>query len=149
MPSNVILVWWWCTINLTLSAQVETVSAPPGSTTWTTNGLSVTISFAKTTWAFASRCKTTHFTMFMDSFADPVDLCITTNGVMGDVNKDDFKVFVWRILGNPVWVQDSQTAETTTNTFLFRREKLNIILFIVTSTWGRCQFDREKKTISI
>lgn len=120
MISNMILKWWQC---LTLSAQVEAVSAAPSSTTWATNGLSVSVSFAKTTWALSRRCKTAQFTMFLDSFADPVNLWITTDCVVGWINKNHFKIFVWWILGNPVWVQNSQSTETATDTFLFMIKK--------------------------
>lgn len=121
MPSNRILMWWQNANSLTLSAQMKTIATTPCCTTWATNGLSVTVSFAKTTWAFTGWGETTQFTMFLNSFADPVDLWIATNSIVSWIDQDHFKVFVWWILCHPVWVQNSQTTKSATDTFL--REK--------------------------
>lgn len=74
--------------------QVQTVSAPPGGTTGTSNGLREPVSLADTSGALAGRCKTTQLTMLLDCLADPVDLGVTTDSVVRWVDQDNFKVFV-------------------------------------------------------
>lgn len=118
------------TVCLTFAVQVETIAAAPCSPAWTTNGLGVAITFAKASWALASRCETAQFTMFLYGSADPVNLWITTDGIVGWIDQNDFEVFVRRVLSNPVWVQYTQTAKATTNTFLLPWEKKRKIFMI-------------------
>lgn len=40
------------------------------------------------------------------------------NYLMCWINQNNFIIFIWRILSNPITVQNSQTSTTTTNTFL-------------------------------
>ena len=84
---------------------VQTVLAFPGSTARTTNDLRVSVTLANTTGALASRGQTTKFMMFVNVLADPVDLGVTTDGIVVGINQNDFEVFVGSILGNPVGVQ--------------------------------------------
>lgn len=104
--------------SLTISAQVNAILATPCSTTWSTDGLSVAISFAETARALASRGESTKFTMLVNWIADPVDLWITTNRIVEDVDADDLVVFVCGVLCDPVGVQHTESTHTTANTFL-------------------------------
>lgn len=97
---------------------MQTVAPSPGGTTRSSNGLRESISLADTSGALASGSKSAHLTMLHDSLADPVDLGVTSDGIVIGINENDLKVLVGRILGHPVRVEDAETTETASNTFL-------------------------------
>lgn len=97
---------------------MKTVLATPCSATRSSDGLSITVSLAQSTRALSSRCKSAQLAMLLDWIADPIDLWIATDCVVVWIDADDFEVFVSGILCDPVWVQDTETSHTTTNTFL-------------------------------
>jgi hypothetical protein len=97
---------------------VDAVLAAPVSTTRSTDGLSVAEAFAQSTGALASGGESTQFTVLLDRIADPVDLGVTADGVVVWVDADDFEVFVGGILGDPVGVEDAESAHAATDTFL-------------------------------
>lgn len=102
---------------------METILATPCSATGSSDGLRITVSLAQSTGALARRGKTTQLAMLLDSVANPVDLWVTTDGVVVWINADDFEVFVGGILSDPVRVQDTESTHTTTNTFLEKIER--------------------------
>lgn len=53
----------------------------------------------------------------MHGFHDPVDARIAANGLVLRVNKDDFEIFVGRILVDPVGVQNPQVGTAASHTF--------------------------------
>jgi hypothetical protein len=56
--------------------------------------------------------------MFHDWSTHPINLRITTNGLVEGIDHNDLKVFVGGILANPVRVEDTESFKTTSNTFL-------------------------------
>lgn len=103
---------------LTVTAHVQTVATTPARPPGSSDGLSITVALAQPTAALASRGETTQFTVLVHGPGDPVDLGITTDGVVGGIDHDDLEVLVGGILGNPVGVQHTETSHATANTFL-------------------------------
>ena len=48
---------------------------------------------------------------------DPIDSWVISDGIVGWVAHDDFKVFVDTVLSNPITVEDSKSAESSANSF--------------------------------
>lgn len=106
---------------LTVTTQVKTVATTPGSTTRATNGLRVAVAFAQAATALAGGGEATEFAVLVDCVADPVDLGITTDGVVVWIKHDHLEVLVGGILTDPVGVQDTETSNAASNTFLERK----------------------------
>lgn len=53
----------------------------------------------------------------MHGLDDPVDAGIAANSLMLRVDKDDFEIFVRRVLVNPVGVQHPQIGAAASHTF--------------------------------
>lgn len=66
-----------------------------------------------------SKKNANHIAYLMYRVDDPVDPGVSANGFVLGVNKDDFVVFVGRVLIDPVRVQHSKISTSTANT-LFR-----------------------------
>lgn len=73
----------------------------------------------------------------MHWFHDPVDPWISPNGFVLRVNKDDLKVFVGRILVDPIRIEDSKIGTTTTNPFFGGRLEGSLIFQLVDTLVGR------------
>ena len=73
---------------------------------------------------FACRGSSSHFTVLVGRVADPVDAGIVADAVVRGVCKDDLVVLVGTVLGNPVRVQHSKGAQSTTNTLLGLRPEV-------------------------
>lgn len=103
---------------LTLPMHMLAILSFPGSTAGSTNGLGVTVSLTNTTRALASRSQSAKFAMLVHVLANPVDLRITADGVVMNIDQDNFEVFVGSVLSYPVRVQNTQSSEPATNTLL-------------------------------
>jgi len=53
-----------------------------------------------------------------DRSAHPVDLRIPPDGLVVRIDHDDLKVFVGRILANPIRVEDTEALKSAADTFL-------------------------------
>ena len=62
---------------------------------------------------------------------NPVDSRITANSFVLRINEDDFKVFVCRILIDPVGVEDSQVCAATANTLFSGGSKGSLVFELV------------------
>ena len=60
------------------------------------------MTFTQAARLLAGRSETTTFPTLVNWVDDPVDMRITTYGLMFRVNQDDFEVFVRRVLVDPV-----------------------------------------------
>ena len=56
--------------------------------------------------------------MLLDGVHDPVDLGIASDGGMSHVDHDHLEVLVGGVLANPVRVEDSESLESATHSFL-------------------------------
>jgi len=56
--------------------------------------------------------------VLVDSVADPVDSGVVSDSLVSSIDHDDFVIFISSILSNPVRVEDSQTTNLSTNSFL-------------------------------
>uniref|UniRef100_A0A2M4DMU7 Putative secreted protein n=1 Tax=Anopheles darlingi TaxID=43151 RepID=A0A2M4DMU7_ANODA len=110
---------------------MQTVATTPAGTARATNSLSIAVALAQTARALSSGGKTTKLTVLVHRLADPVDVRITTDRVVGRIDHDDLEVLVRSILGNPVRVQHAQTTDTTSNTFLSNRLQTAVRLELV------------------
>ena len=55
--------------------------------------------------------------MFLNRSADPVDLGVSSDGLVGGVHQNDFEEFEGGILADPVRVEDSQVANSSSDSF--------------------------------
>ena len=55
--------------------------------------------------------------MLVDGVADPVDLGVVSDGLVGGIDEDDFVVFIGGVLGNPVGVEDSEASDLSADSF--------------------------------
>lgn len=79
----------------------------PISTSRATDDLVIVMALAHTTILTTSSSESTQFTVLVDGSADPVDARIPANSLVEGVDHDDFKVFVDRVLSNPIGVEYS------------------------------------------
>ena len=70
-----------------------------------------------TSGRFASTGQSTKLPMLHDSPTHPIYLGISTNGLVERIYHDDLKIFVGRVLSNPIGVQDSQSLNTSSDPF--------------------------------
>lgn len=103
---------------------------PPVGRTRATNGLNELMALAKTTRLATSGSKAAHFAVLLIWLANPLDARIVADGGMERINADDFVELVWRILSDPVGVQDAKSAALATDTLLQWKSE-NIIFFIL------------------
>lgn len=69
--------------------------------------------------------------MLVNWITDPVDLWITTNRIVSDVDADDLVVFVCGVLCDPVRVQHTESTHATADTFLSNRLQVSVWLELV------------------
>ena len=72
----------------------------------------------------------------MDWLGDPVKSWVVSNGVVVWVNEDDFVEFVSGVLGNPVRVEDSQSTESSSDSFFGDRAVVSLVLELGNSLTG-------------
>lgn len=84
----------------------------------TSLGVVEQVTLVDTSGFLTSTGKTSGFSVLVNWVSDPVVSSVTSDGLVGWVNKNDFKVLVGGILVNPVRVQDSQVSSSSTNSFL-------------------------------
>jgi len=72
---------------------------------------------SQTSSLLTSRSQTSQFSVLVDSTAEPVDLGVVSDGLVGGIDEDDFVVFISGILGNPVRVEDSEATDLSADSF--------------------------------
>jgi hypothetical protein len=72
--------------------------------------------------------KTTSFTTLVNGVSDPVDVGITTDGLVRGIDEDNFEVLVSSILVDPVRVQNTEVSTLTTDTFFGGGTERTLIL---------------------
>ena len=72
----------------------------------------------ETTGLLADGGEATHFAVVVLGGANPVDLGVAADSLVGGVNQDHFVELVGGILSNPVGVQDTEVATTAGDTLL-------------------------------
>ena len=73
----------------------------------------------------------------MDWFDNPIDTRITTYRFVLGVDKNDLKVFVRRVLIDPVRIEDAQIGAAASNAFFSRRFQGALIFELVDALVGR------------
>mgnify|MGYP007100223897 CR=1 FL=1 len=90
-------------------------SFPVLATGW--SGLDGRVTFLAHASAFSAGCsETSHLSVLLDVFGDPVDAWVSANSLVAWVNKDNFVEFESGILTNPIRVQDSKVRASASNT---------------------------------
>ena len=79
---------------------------------------------AKTAAGLASRGYSLQLSVFLVGLGNPADVWVVSDCLMGGINDNNFVVFVGSILGNPVAVENSQSAQSSTNTLLSLGSKI-------------------------
>ena len=120
--------------SLSLSAEAESVLPDPSGASGTSDGLGTSDSLANSTRLLAGSSQSTQLSVLVDSSHDPVDLWISSDGRMSNIDHDHFKIFVGRVLTHPVGVEDSQSLESTANTLLSNGLKVSLRLLLLDST---------------
>ena len=74
--------------------------------------------FSKTSALFTSGCHSSHFSVFVDWIADPVDSRVVPDSVMIGVNTNDFIEFMSSVFSYPIGVKDSESSAVFSDTLL-------------------------------
>uniref|UniRef100_A0A8C4T601 Uncharacterized protein n=1 Tax=Erpetoichthys calabaricus TaxID=27687 RepID=A0A8C4T601_ERPCA len=80
------------------------------------------VTLAKTTALPACRGKTTHLSVLVNRFCNPLGIGIASDCLVEWVNENHFKKFVCRIFTHPVGVQYPQGSTMTTSTPLNKQK---------------------------
>lgn len=97
----------------------------------TGSGVVEAMSLVDTTRLLANRGERTSLTVLVYRISNPVNASITANSLVLRVDENDLKVFVGRVLVNPIRVQDTQIRATTAYTVLSRGTNLALIFKLV------------------
>jgi len=103
---------------LSLPVELEGVAPQPAGTARTSLGLGELASFAQSSGGFSGGGKTAELPVLHDWPAHPVDLGVTSDGLVVDVDHDDLEVLVGGVLANPVRVEHTQSLESAADTLL-------------------------------
>lgn len=120
---------------LSVSPQLEGVVLLPGLVL-AGLGVVVQVTSVDTSRLLAGSGKTSGFSSLVDSVDDPVDLGVSSDGLVRRVDEDDFEVLVGRVLVNPVRVQDSQVGASSANSFFGSRTERSLVLQVVDTLVG-------------
>jgi len=63
--------------------------------------------------------------VFVNTFADPVNPWVILDGVVGRIDKNNFKPLVGRVLANPVGVQNAKVGSFSGSFFFSNRTKVS------------------------
>ena len=103
---------------LSVSPQLLSVSVLPGGSDGRSSvGSLVTLS-SETSGFLANGGETTVLSVFVLGGDDPVDAGISSDGLVGRVDKDDLEEFVGSVLTNPVGVEHSEVGAFSSDTLL-------------------------------
>jgi len=95
------------------------------------------VALVDTSGLLASSSKTTGLTVLVNGVADPVVSGIVSDGSMAGVDENNLKVLVGSVLVNPVTVQHTQVAGTSTDTLLSGSTQRALVLELVDTLVGR------------
>lgn len=87
------------------------------------------MSLSETTRFSSSGGQTTHLTVLVNGFGQPLSVGISSNSLMSWIDQDHFEEFISRILTNPIAAQHTKTATTTTNTALKKKRLRSFWIF--------------------
>jgi hypothetical protein len=102
--------------------QIQQLSSLPVGATRASSGLAVAVSLSEAARALAHRGLAAQLTMLHHRLADPVDLGVATDGLVGRIGQHDLEELVARVLANPVGVEHSQSTAAATDTLLFNKK---------------------------
>ena len=105
---------------------------PPAST-----GVVVAMTLVQASALLAGGRKTTHLAVLVDWIDNPVDSCVTADGLVLRVDEDDFEVLVCAVLVDPVAVEDTQVGAAATDTLFGGGFKRALVLELVHSLVDR------------
>ena len=104
--------------------EFERVAPEPVGPAGSSLGLGELPSLADATGSLSGSGEATEFPVLHDGPGHPVDLGIPTDCLVSNVDQDHLEVLVGGVLANPVAVQDTETLEAASNTFLRDKGKM-------------------------
>ena len=102
----------------TLPAEFERISPEPGGSARPSSCLGKLATLAETARPLAGRGETSQFPVFHDSATHPVNLGVPCYRLVVGVDQDHLEIFIGGVLAHPVGVEDTETLQSTANTFL-------------------------------
>lgn len=123
------------TTRLSVSSQRKSVVLLPDVTT-TDAGLVLRVALADTTRLLADRGESSLGSTLVHGVTDPVDSWVSTDGLVGWVNHDDFEELVGCVLVDPVRVENSQVAASSRNSLLGGGSEGSLVLQVVDTHVG-------------
>ena len=99
----------------------------PIGTTRATNHLVVKMAFPHSTILASSSGHAPQLTVLVHGITDPVDARITADSLMERIDQYYFKVFIDRVLTNPVGVEYSETTKISPSTFLLGEQRIQLL----------------------
>lgn len=120
---------------LSVSPQGQGVVSLPGLSS-AGLGVGVSVTLVDTSGLLTSGSQTSSLTVLVDWVTDPVVTSISSDSLVGWVDKDNFEVLVSRVLVNPVGVQNSQVGSTTTNSLFGSSSQGSLVLQLVDTLVG-------------
>lgn len=106
------------------------------SVTTTSRGVVEQVSLVDTSGLLTGTGKTSSLSVLVNWVDDPVVSSISSDGVVGWVHQDDFKVLVGGVLVNPVGVQHSQVSSSLSNSLLGGNSQRLLVLQLVNTLVG-------------
>jgi len=95
------------------SSELDGVSLLPVLSSGRSGLLSGVTLDVQTSAALTGSGQTSHFSVLVDTVADPVDSGVLSDDFVGGVDHDDLEVFVGGVLTSPVRVEDSKTTNSS------------------------------------
>jgi len=89
------------------------------------------VSFAQSTRLLAGCGEATRFAVLVHRVNNPTDARVFANDLVLRIDKDDFKVFVRRILVDPVRVENSEIGAPTTNSLFSSRLERSLVFELI------------------
>lgn len=100
------------------------------------SGVVVQVTLVDTSRLLAGRGEASGFSSLVDGVDDPVNLGVSSDGLVRGVDEDDFEVLVGRVLVNPVRVQHSQVTASSADSFFSGRAERSLVLQVVDTLVG-------------
>lgn len=94
------------------------------------------VTLVDTSGLLTSGSQTSGLTVLVNWVTDPVVTSISSDGLVGRIDQDDFEVLVGGVLVDPVGVQDSQVGSTTADSFFGGGSQGSLVLQLVNTLVG-------------
>ena len=112
-------------LHLTVSSQRQGVAFFPVRTSRRTlNFIRFVSTLTQSSGLTSGTREATFLTSFVRGVHNPINSGITTNDLVRMINENDFKIFVRRVLVDPIRIEEAKIRESRTSTFLGHRSQV-------------------------